>query len=84
MIPGTNSVRLLVGAAGGEGVIDATLGRIPLGAGESATLRLELGAAPGDAASLAVVQSIDGEDAGGGIYGTAAGTTVYLPLVIRQ
>ncbi len=84
LIPGTNAVLLDVGSSGSHGVISATLGRIPLGAGESGSLRLELGAAPGDATSLGVVQRVDGEIVGGGIYGTAAGSTVYLPLVIRQ
>ncbi len=84
LIPGTNAVRLNVGGSGSSGVVNATLGRIPLGAGESGTLRLELGAAPGDTTSLSVTQRVDGEYVGGSIYGIANGSPVYLPLVIRQ
>ena len=87
VIPGTTSVRLNVnppsggtGTRGGTGTIAATLGRIPLGAGEESTIILELEAPVDSEPLLEVRQRVGGQDVGGSVYGPPVPLRVYLPL----
>ena len=94
VIPDTTSVRLNVNppsggtgpfaASGGRGTIAATLGRIPLGAGEESTIILELEAPVDSEPLLEVRQRVGGQDVGGSVYGPPVPIRVYLPLSVRR
>jgi hypothetical protein len=92
VVPGTSSVQLDIGSgpsasglSAATGVIEAVIGRIPLGAKEQTAITLRLEAAPGTEAELEVREKIGGQDVGGSTYRPPAPPgLVYLPLILKN
>ncbi len=91
-VVGTRSVRLDInpgasasGLSASTGVIEAVIGRIPLGAKEQTVITLRLEAPPGSEAELEVREKIGGQDVGGSTYRPPAPPyQVYLPLILKS
>ncbi|MGD8244836.1 MAG: VWA domain-containing protein, partial [Anaerolineae bacterium] len=81
VIPGTNSVRLEVGASG---AISATLGRIPLAPNGETTVSLILEVPPDSEPEVGVWQMVGGQAIGGATYRPPEPLRVYLPLVLKS
>jgi len=92
VVPGTTSIQLDIsasapgpGLSATAGVIEAVIGRIPLGAKEQTALSLRVEAPPGSETELEVREKIGGQDVGGSTYRPPAPPgIVYLPIILKN